>query len=1262
MKSTKNGTASSLGKRHSHKGTLCAAAIALLALFTIPVAPASAAPPDFLWQEPEHAATGSGAGQLNNPWGIAADPADPGRIYVADLGNKRITVLSAWGSFVEAWGWNVAPDGAPGDTAADAFEICTASCQAGSSGSNVGQFFDPMGVAVDGVGAVYVYDPVLYRVQKFASDGEFLLMFGAEVNKTMVAKREEQEANAEPVTVTEQEENLCTKADLEGGDECGAGVPDVGPGDLSNDTPSTYLTYNPVSDSIFIGDVDRILEFGTDGTLKAEIPMPVSGDNPTNRRAGALAADPLSGDLYFAFAHKVFQKTPNVIRLSRTTGKVLGQLTVGVPRVITVDVEGTVYVAWEPPDAGTDPEEVIAFDSGGAPMGGMEALDRFGIGGKFIAIHGLATNFCAGSDAPGNLYASYFYSGGVSSLKAFGTGPVGCEPPPLAPPAIEDQYAVSVGTDAATLRAEINPRFWTDTTYYMQYGAEPCSEGGCTSQPAAPGTVLTKKSANTTIPTSSVLLAGLEPDTTYHYRFVAQSSGSEGEEVIGVGGKPGEPGGEASFTTFPLPDALVDDCSNQGFRAGAGARLPDCRAYEMVSPLEKNSGDIAGTEAGPVPDSVPATYNQAAIDGRRLTFSSVSPFGGAESSPFVSQFLSARQPLGSPDEGWSTEPISPPRTRTVPGVTASVIDTEFRAFSPDLCTAWLRTLYDPPLGPGAVAGFPNIYRRDNCGEGGYLGLTPVAPDSLSSEEKIAGYIRDLHLQGVSADGATALYAASDDFAGSGAPSNVTLRPQLYEHANGLLRFACILPNGNPTTKGCTAGTGDFSYHGRASNLQNALSEDGERYFWTELSAISGLSGTTHPFGKIFLGRKGEPAIPVSQTISNGDARFWGATPEGSRAIFEIGGFLYSFDAEAAIEGAANPSTLIAKDAVGVFGLSQDASHVYFASTDELGGENGADEVAEIGEPNLYLWREGEGIEFIVTLDALDTSGRLSPINSNPVFRTSRVSPDGLHVAFTSRAPLTGYDNTDALSGEPDTEVFRYAAESGELACVSCNPTGARPIGRERDFSGGVPTIWIAAEIPSWESPFHAPRALSDDGSRLFFESYEALVPTDTNGVQDVYQWEIAGMGSCDEGDANFDEGSGGCVELISTGESPHESTFVDASPGGDDVFFTTISSLYGPDYGLVDIYDARVEGGFPAPSSTPGCEGEACQGPLVAPNDPTPASSSFEGAGNVNEAPRPVKCAKGRKAVRKAGRTRCVKKPRKTKRAKRANKTRRAAR
>jgi hypothetical protein len=172
---------------------------------------------------------------------------------------------------------------------------------------------------------------------------------------------------------------------------------------------------------------------------------------------------------------------------------------------------------------------------------------------------------------------------------------------------------------------------------------------------------------------------------------------------------------------------------------------------------------------------------------------------------------------------------------------------------------------------------------------------------------------------------------------------------------------------------------------------------------------------------------------------------------------------------------------------------------------------------------------------------------------------------------------------------------------------------------------------------------------------LFFDSYEGLVPQDTNGAEDVYQFEPPGVGECTASSATFVVASGGCVGLVSSGTSPEESWFFDASQSGGDVFFLTAAQLSHSDTDTaLDIYDAHEcqsgEDCSPAPPApVPACEGDACQSPVAAPEDPTPGSLTYSGPGNPTASTvvakpksrsKPVRCRKG--LLRKHGK--CVKK------------------
>jgi hypothetical protein len=190
----------------------------------------------------------------------------------------------------------------------------------------------------------------------------------------------------------------------------------------------------------------------------------------------------------------------------------------------------------------------------------------------------------------------------------------------------------------------------------------------------------------------------------------------------------------------------------------------------------------------------------------------------------------------------------------------------------------------------------------------------------------------------------------------------------------------------------------------------------------------------------------------------------------------------------------------------------------------------------------------------------------------------------------SAMPLTGYENVDE-AGRRVHEVFEYDAEVGTLVCASCDSNGARPLG----------SAFLGATLNERAStPFHQPRSLSNDGSRLFFSSPDPLAGSAGGSVK-LFEYED------------------GAIQPISGPEAGGEAMFLDASASGDDVFFATRERLVATDTDeLLDVYDARVEGGLPVPSQSPSCGGGACQEPLTpAPLFTTPVSASFSGAGNL---------------------------------------------
>jgi hypothetical protein len=352
------------------------------------------------------------------------------------------------------------------------------------------------------------------------------------------------------------------------------------------------------------------------------------------------------------------------------------------------------------------------------------------------------------------------------------------------------------------------------------------------------------------------------------------------------------------------------------------------------------------------------------------------------------------------------------------------------------------------------------------------------------------------------------------------------------------------------------------------------------------------------------------------------------------------------------------------DVQGVVGTSGDGSYAYFVAGGALapGAERGTCKEArkeelekenarkEKGEPhlppeererlekerhveedgmlpagrgcNLYVEHVGEPPRLIAVLAAKDDHLiRTLQCCQSTVFvgvwqpdlgaRTAEVTPSGRQLVFESTQRLTGYDTTplDAINIERATEVFVYDYSSGRLLCASCNLSGALPVAPPGFSAGG------ATYLPTSLNPTFMRRWINDEGSMVFFNSAQPLVPQDINGLQDVYEWEREGTTGCPAATSV----SGGCVFLLSGGSSSDNSFFVDADSSGSNVFFTHRGALglVAPAVGQTGLFDARVDGGLIEPSVA--CAGTGCQGvPPAPPVFATPPSATFSGPGNFS--------------------------------------------
>ncbi|HET9155010.1 MAG TPA: hypothetical protein VFN85_12975, partial [Solirubrobacterales bacterium] len=733
----------------------------------------------------------------------------------------------------------------------------------------------------------------------------------------------------------------------------------------------------------------------------------------------------------------------------------------------------------------------------------------------------------------------------------------------LSRPVIDKAFTSNLSASSVDLNAEINPMGF-DTTYHFEWGA---SESYGNSVPVP--------DENIGSGTSDVLvtqhLSGLVAGTSYHWRVVATNS-------IGTAS------GKDHTFIFETATPSGAGCPNAELRTNNSSHLPDCRAYEQVSPIDKNDSDVANAFEGSI-------WQQASVDGERVFYESVGAFPGAPSAVKKIQYFALRDA-----GGWSTRAVGHPLT-SIHVLAGGGVDYSL-PLSPDLSAGAFRTEQ------ALVAGAPgpeiwNLYVGHLLTGSNEL-VTDITPPNKS------GNRFEIFFQGASTDFSHVIFSANDALTPE-APYPAT---NLYEWVEGQLWLVGLIPTSGTSCTGaeCTPAAGSQAGGSgfNTSFFAHAISADGSRIvFSTQQHIFDRLNGTT--------------TVDVSasqRTPSAGDAgaTYQDASVDGSHVIFTSEGALtndavpgsgwnlYDYDVKA---GQLTDLT-VANDVQfqGPVGISDDASRVYFVANGVLAANpNSHGDKAVAGERNLYLWHGGQ-TTFIATLRPADHHDW-----GEPSEQAARVTPDGGVLAFNSTARLTGYDNTDTNTGEPDTETYLYDAAANRLTCASCNPSGARP-------SGPSDLHWTPGSFQ------YRPRNLSADGSRLFFTSADALLPGDTNGLYDVYEWEAEGSGSCHSSADN-----GGCLYLISSGHGATNSYFADASPSGKDVFFATGDRLVSSDQDdFADLYDARVGGGFPEPPPPAPCEGESCRGEgSHAPAGSGAGTSVFQGPGN----PAPKHCRKG---------------------------------
>jgi hypothetical protein len=670
--------------------------------------------------------------------------------------------------------------------------------------------------------------------------------------------------------------------------------------------------------------------------------------------------------------------------------------------------------------------------------------------------------------------------------------------------------------------------------------------------------------------------------------------------------------------------ACADDsgCPN-GLSPGFRTYLPDCRAYELVTPPYKQSFPV-----------VPVAISG---DGLKLGVESFGSF----SDPVGIGFLGQDYQLSRTGTGWETSVLGAPFSE-FPNYHVETMSPDFQS------SLWLASTPGQP--------WEDVYLDPSGGP-----LTLVGPGTPPGSAQTV-----LNFVGASDDLRHALFIDASQAAGEEArlwPGDMTIAgrvPSLYEYfgtGNAEPRLVGVSNVGIPAS--VAAGKlisvcGTLLGSSPEGEAYNAVSSNGAVVFFTA-EECNGSPAVNELYARVDREKTvaiSEPSHPLAQGSGSGPDEcdvtcetavhaagvFEGASRDGSKVFFLTAQPLLNGDEdaepdlyEAEIEGGGaqaklgrliqvsrDPNVGQAAEVQGVARVSEDGSHVYFVAKGVLTTEPDLSlpqhhQVAVAHEDNLYVYerdaRYPDGhTSFIATLSARDL-GDWSSQDARPV----QATPEGRFLVFQSSADLT----PDQEGGAEAGQVFEYDAQEETLIRVSRGQNGYNEDGNSSVYGATIPVQVYERDLPTQRS-IHL--AVSEDGSRVFFSSADALTPRALNGV---VIGEEEGEGPIYA--SNVYEYHDGQVALISDG---HDVTRVEGHPAteligtdetGGDVFFTTADSLVPEDTDTqVDIYDARSEGGFvPAVEPAP-CSADSCQGAVsAAPSLLTPTTSSVAGEANA---------------------------------------------
>jgi hypothetical protein len=856
--------------------------------------------------------------------------------------------------------------------------------------------------------------------------------------------------------------------------------------------------------------------------------------------------------------------------------------------------------AVNPNSAPTEEEQSIAIE--GAPTGGAFTLTFKGQSTEPIAFDAPAEGpgsvrkaLSALSDAPevfvtglsGGPYTVWFHGksveGNQPQIEANASG--------LTPSGSVTVVTIQQGGEAY------------DTHYHFEYVSqkqfeEPGGEGGFAKATSTPEVDIGSGDGFKVVGQD---LPSLTPGETYRYRILATNT-SPGNPVVD---------GEEQTLTVPATPTpgLAEPCPNEATRIGPSANLPDCRAYEQLTPLDKEGAQEAFHYAGGSSTAVLASE-----DGEHLMLDAVATMWGAGPRAGQSPYFFSRAEGGwrmtavasQPEFGFNT----PSPQVFDPNLTRFGFESGFDTIGTESKDLEFRA--GPPGGPYAtVATVP----RNKVGGGGWVAAS-------ADFSKLILQVEDRKLVEP--------------------PTTTKSGFDLYEYSGGELRQV------NAGIGACGASIVHGEEHAGAGSSAHSLSADGSRVFFEAVPDSNGAQQAV-PGNNCSEPKHLYIRVDGAETRDLGAVSFLAANEAGSEVLLEKTSgeahevLLYDTETTAETHLFAVHSDLREAHELRV-SAGPKLTALYFASAEQL-----TPEAPSVPSEARDLYRydiSAEKLHFLV-------QATRSP-NANSTSLIESVSPDGRYAYFGAEAVsgLPGGAKRLHFSGtegpELSAQVYRYDSAENVVECVSCaSPSDSEPRlssvlstseGRAH-YNGGLPS-YTAVSANGDFAFFSTPAALvpQDVDGEIAPES-DSIVPTEyfsetTSPSSDIYEWRRSGVDGCSH--------LQGCLALITNGRGGYLNLLLGSAHEGRDVFIYTRSQLLPQDNDTAgDIYDVRIGGGFPPPPPRPTeCEGDACSTPFAAPNDPTPSSSTFHGAGNVLGAtlpevkgkPKPKKKTKKKKA------------------------------